>query len=74
MNTVECETKDPKQVSAKRSGRALGWLRQKLIPHASVPVVEVRKAGAQISYRPLKAGKERSGALHSTIVNIQSLK
>jgi hypothetical protein len=71
MNTVECETKDPKQASAKRSGRALGWLRQKLIPHASV---EVRKAGAQTSYRPLKAGKERSGALHSKIVNIQSLK
>jgi hypothetical protein len=73
VNTVECETKDSKQASAKRSAQALGWLRQKLIPQASVPVVEVRKA--QASYNmPLEAGKERSGALHSTIVYIQSLK
>jgi hypothetical protein len=74
VNTVECETKDPKQASAKRSGQALGWLRQKLIPQASMPAVEVRKVGAQTSCRPLMAGKARSVAPHSTVVTVQSLK
>jgi hypothetical protein len=46
---AECETVDSKQASTKRSGQALGWLHQKLIP-----VAEVQKAGAQTSYRPLK--------------------
>jgi hypothetical protein len=63
---------DSKQASTKRSGQALGWLHQKLIPQALV--AEVQKAGAQTSYRPLKAGKERFGALHSPKVNLQSLK
>ena len=63
---------DPKQASTKRSGQALGWLHQKLIPQALVP--EVQKAGAQTPYRPLKDGKERLWALHSQKVNIQSLK
>jgi hypothetical protein len=67
---------DSKQASTKRSGQALGWLHQKLIPQALV--VAVQKAGtlacAQTSYRPLKAGKERFGALHSPKVNFQSLK
>jgi hypothetical protein len=69
--TVECETMDSKQASMKRSPQALGW------PHHNlkwVPLVEVRKAGAQTSYRHLKVGKERLGALHSQIVKIQSLK
>jgi hypothetical protein len=67
---------DPKQGSKKKSGQAWGWLRQKLIPHwhALGPVVKVRKAGAQTSYRPLKAERERFGALHSPKVKIQSLK
>ena len=55
MNTVECETKDQKQASAKtpkRSDRALGWLRQKLTPQGSLSVV---KAGTQTSYKLLKA-------------------
>jgi hypothetical protein len=67
---------DPKQASTKtrRSGQALGWLRQTLIPQVLVPVVEIRKAGAQTSYKSLKVGKEHFGALHSPKVNIQSLK
>lgn len=69
-----CEMMDPKQASTMRSGRALGWLRQKWVPQASVPVVEVRKFGAQTSYRPLKAGTTRFGALHNPKVTIQSLK
>ena len=40
-NTVECEMMDPKQASTMRSGWALGWLCQKWIPQALVPVVEV---------------------------------
>jgi hypothetical protein len=67
---------DSKQASTKRSGQALGWLHQKSIPQALV--AEVQKAGAlaraQTSYRPLKAGKERFGALHRPKVNFQSLK
>src|SRR5271154_4138307 len=73
-NTTECEMMDPKQASMMRSGRALGWLRQKWIPQASVPVVEVRKFGVQTSYRPLKAGTTHFGALHNPKVMIQSLK
>ena len=65
---------DPKQVSTKKSCQAWGWLRQKLIPQASGPVVKVPKAGAQTSYRPLKADRERFGALHSPKVKIRSLK
>ena len=38
---------DPKQASTKRSGLALGWPRQKLIPQGKV--LEVLNAGAQIS-------------------------
>ena len=45
--TVECKTMDPKQASMKRSGQALGWPRQKLIPQGKV--LEVLNAGAQIS-------------------------
>ena len=71
---AECEMMDPKQASMMRSGRALGWLRQKWVPQASVPVVEVRKFGAQTSYRPLKAGTTCFGALHNPKVTIQSLK
>jgi hypothetical protein len=52
VNTVECEIKDPKQASAKRSDRALGWPRQKLTRQGSLSVV---KAGAQTSYKLLKA-------------------
>jgi hypothetical protein len=63
---------DSKQASTKRSGQALGWLHQKLIPQALV--VEVPKAGVQTSYRFLKAGKECFGALHILKVNVQSLK
>jgi hypothetical protein len=62
---------DPKQGSKKKSGQAWGWLRQ---PHASGSVVKVRKTGAQASYSPLKAERERFGALHSPKVIIQSLK
>jgi hypothetical protein len=65
---------DPKQASTKKSGQALGWHRQKLTPQASVPVVEVRKTGAQTSYMPLKAGRECFGALHSQKETRQSLK
>ena len=76
INTAECETVNSKQASTKRSGQALGWLHQKLIPQALG--AEVHKAGAlgpaQTSYRLLKAGKERFGALHSPKVNFQSLK
>jgi hypothetical protein len=72
--TVECEIRDPKQGSMMRSGRALGWLRQKLIPQASTLVVEVRKFSVQTSYRPLKAGTTRFGALQNPKVIIQSLK
>jgi hypothetical protein len=46
-NTVEYEMMDPKQASTNKSGQALGLIRQKLMPQASVPVVEVRKTGAQ---------------------------
>jgi hypothetical protein len=73
-NTAVFEIMDPKQASTKRSGQALGWLHRKWIPQGSAPVVEVRKAGAQTSNRPLKDRKERFGALHSRKVNIQSLK
>jgi hypothetical protein len=62
---------DPKQASTKKSGQAWGWLHQKLIPQASGPVVKVGKTVAQ---RPLKAERERFGALHSPKVKIQSLK
>lgn len=65
---------DPKQGSKKKSGQAWGWLRPKLIPQASGPVVKVRKDGAQTSYRPLKAEREHFGALHSPKVKVQSLK
>ena len=66
---------DPKLASMRKSGQALGWLRQKLIPKPElVPVVEVRKAGAQTSCRPLKAERERFGALHRPKVEIQCLK
>lgn len=71
---AECEMMDPKQVLMKRtgdSGRALEWLRQKLI---LMPVVEVRKSGAQTSYRRLKAGRAGFGGLHGPKVKIQSLK
>lgn len=63
---------DSKQASTKMSRQALGWLYQKLIPQALV--AEVRKAGAQTSYSPLKDGKERLWALHSQKVNIESSK
>ena len=67
---------DPKRASTKKSGQALGWLRQKLIPQpsATVPVVEVRKSGVQTSYRSLKVGREHFGAAHSLKVKIQFLK
>jgi len=65
---------DPKQASTKRSGQALGWLRQKLIPQASVLVVEVRKTGVPTSYGSLKVGKECFGAVHSPKVKIRSSK
>jgi len=65
---------DPKPASTKKSGQALGWLLQKLIPQASGPVVKVRKAGAHTSYSPLKGERECFGALHSQKVKIQSLK
>jgi hypothetical protein len=65
---------DPKQASTKKSGQALGWLHQKLIPQASVPVVEVRKSGVQTSYMSLKGGREHFGAVHSLKVKIESLK
>jgi hypothetical protein len=69
---AECEIMDPKQASTKRSGQALGWLCQKLIPQLVVVPVEVQKAGAQASYRHLKAGRARFGALHIPKVKIQS--
>ena len=62
---------DPKQASTKKSGQALGWHRQKLIPQASV---EVQKASAQTSYMSLEGGRERFGALHSRKGKWQSLK
>jgi hypothetical protein len=65
---------DPKQASTKKSSQALGWLCQKLIPQASVPVVEVWKTGAQTSYRSLKDGREHFGVVHTLKVKIQSLK
>jgi hypothetical protein len=71
---------DPKQASTKKSSQALGWLCQKLIPQASVPVVEiwkvveVWKTGAQTSYRSLKDGREHFGVGHTLKVKIQSLK
>jgi hypothetical protein len=61
-NTGECEMMDPKQASTKKSGQALGWLRQKLILQALVPVVEVQKTGAQTSHRSSKVGREHFGA------------
>ena len=64
---------DPKQASTKKSGQALGWLRQKLIPQASVPVVEVGSE-SQTSYRSLKVGREHFGAVHTLKGKIQSLK
>ena len=65
---------DPKQASTKKSGQALGWLRQKGMPQASVPVVEVRKTGPQASCKSLKVGREHFGAVHTLKVKIQSLK
>jgi hypothetical protein len=65
---------DPKQASTKKSGQALGWLRQKLIPQASVPVVEVGITGSETSYRSLKVGREHFGAVHTLKGKIQSLK
>ena len=59
---------DPKQASMRKSGQALGWLRQKLIPQHVLE--EVRKAGTQTSYRPLKAERESFWALHSPKVKI----
>ena len=61
---------DPKPASTKKSGRALGWPPQKLIPQLLGPVVKVSKAGVQIY---LKGERERFGALHSRKVKIQSL-
>jgi hypothetical protein len=61
---------DPKQASTKKSGQALGWLRQKL----TVPVEDVGKTGTLILYRPLKAGREHFEDMHSPKVKIQSLK
>jgi hypothetical protein len=58
----------------KKSGQAWGWLRQKLIPQEPGPEVKVWKAGAQTSYRHLKAERECFGALHSPKVKIQSLR
>ena len=72
--TAECETMDPKQASTKRSGQALGWPRQKLIPQTRRWVLQVRGAGAQTSYRHWKVGKGRLGAVHSQKVSIPSLK
>ena len=70
------ESTDSVQCRAPTWGQAWGWLRQKLIPHwhASGPVVKVQKAGTQTSYSPLKAERERFGALQSPNVKIQSLK
>jgi len=65
---------DPKQASMKKSGQAWGWLRQKLILQASGPVVKVRKAGTQASYRPLKPERDRFEALNSPKVKIECLK
>ena len=65
---------DPKQASTNKSGRALGWLHQKLMPQASVSVLKVLNAGAQTSYSPLKAGREHLGALNNPKVEIQYLK
>jgi hypothetical protein len=63
---------DPKQALTKRSGLALGWPRQKLIPQGKG--LEVRNAGAQISYRPWKVGKDRLGAVHSQKVSFSYLR
>jgi hypothetical protein len=65
---------DPKRVLIKKSSQTLGWFHQKLIPKASVPVVEVRKSGMQTSYRSLKVGREHFRVVHSLKVKIQSLK
>jgi hypothetical protein len=65
---------DPKRVLMKKSGQALGWFHWKLIPQASVPVVEVQKSGMQTSYRSLKIVREHFGVVHSLKVKIQSLK
>ena len=56
---------DPKQVSMKKCGQALGWLHQKLTPQAYVPVEEVQKTGMLTSYRPLKARRGDFRALQS---------
>ena len=64
----------PKQASMNKSGWALGWLHQKLMSQVSVSVVKVLKAGAQTSYRLLKAGRDHFGALHNPKVEVQSLK
>jgi hypothetical protein len=64
---------DPKRALMKKSGQALGWFCQKLIPQASVPV-EVQKSSMQTSYRFLKVGREHFGVVHSLKVKIQSLK
>ena len=73
-NTEECEMMDPMPASTKKSGQALGWLRQNLIHQASGPVVKAREAGAQTSYMPLKDERERFGAVHSKTVKIGILK
>jgi len=63
---------DPMQASTKRSGLALGWPRQMLIPQGKV--LEVRNAAAQIPNRPWKVGKDRLGAVHSQKVSFSYLK
>jgi hypothetical protein len=70
-NTPECEMTDPKQASTMKCQTALGSLRLKLMAQA---VVEVRKAGAQISYRPLTAETKGFGVSHNPKVKIQFLK
>jgi hypothetical protein len=65
---------DPKQASLKKSGQAWGWLHQKLNPQASGPVVKVRNAGTQTSYKPLKGEREHFEALHIPKVKNRSLK
>jgi hypothetical protein len=63
---------DPKLASTKKSGQALGWPPQKLIPQLSGPVVKLSKAGVpRQTY--LKGERDRFGALHSRKVKIQSL-
>jgi hypothetical protein len=62
---------DPKQVSKKKFGQALGWLCQKLIPQA---LVEVPITGALTSYRSLKVGRDHFKAVHTLKGEIQYLK